>query len=98
VEGFGLDEGSLCIGIGISISISNGDVSFGESGQSHRDLTAIGTVVNTAARAQSAARGGQILVTKTVRDRCQKNIVQGDGNPYNLKGLRAPIELYDAGT
>ena len=88
-----LDEGSLCIGIGIS----SGDVSFGEFGQSHRDLTAIGTVVNIAARAQSAARGGQILVTKTVRDRCEKDIVQGDGNIYNLKGLLAPIELYDAG-
>jgi adenylate cyclase len=46
VEGLGLAEGSLCIGIGIS----SGDVSFGEFGRSHRDLTAIGTVVNTAAR------------------------------------------------
>jgi adenylate cyclase len=94
VEGLGLDEGSLCIGIGIS----SGNVSFGEFGKSHRDLTAIGTVVNIAARAQSAARGGQILVTKTVRDRCEKDIVQGDGSIYNLKGLLAPIELYDAGT
>jgi adenylate cyclase len=94
VAGLGLDEGSLCIGIGIS----SGDVSFGEFGRSHRDLTAIGTVVNTAARAQSAARGGQILVTKTVRDRCEKDIVQGDGSMYDLKGLAAPIELYDAGT
>jgi adenylate cyclase len=94
VEGLGLAEGSLCIGIGIS----SGDVSFGEFGRSHRDLTAIGTVVNTAARAQSAARGGQILVTKTVRDRCEKDIVQGDGSMYDLKGLGAPIELYDAGT
>jgi adenylate cyclase len=94
VEGLGLGEGSLCIGIGIS----SGDVSFGEFGRSHRDLTAIGTVVNTAARAQSAARGGQILVTKTVHDRCEKDIVQGDGSMYDLKGLAAPIELYDAGT
>jgi adenylate cyclase len=94
MEGLALDEGSLRIGIGIS----SGDVSFGEFGQSHRDLTAIGTVVNIAARAQSAARGGQILVTKTVRDRCEKNIVQGDGSKYSLKGLGTPIELYDAGT
>jgi adenylate cyclase len=55
-------------------------------------------VVNTAARAQSAAREGQILVTKTVRDRCEKEIVQGDGSIYDLKGLGAPIELYNAGT
>ena len=92
VSGLGLDEGSLSIGI------SSGDVSFGEFGHSHRDLTAIGTVVNTAARAQSAARGGQILVTKSVRDRCPKGIVQSEGTRYSLKGLGAPIELYDAGT
>jgi adenylate cyclase len=91
VQGLGLDEENLCIGIGIS----SGEVSFGEFGQSHRDLTAIGTVVNTAARAQSAARAGQILVTGTVRDRC--DIVRGDGSSYNLKGLAAPVELYDAG-
>jgi len=94
VEGLGLDEGSLCIGIGIS----SGDVSFGEFGRSHRDLTAIGTVVNTAARAQSVARGKQILVTKNVRDRCEKDVVQGGGSMYDLKGLASPIELYDAGT
>lgn len=93
VEGLGMDEESLCIGIGIC----SGNVSFGEFGQSHRDLTAIGTVVNTAARAQSAARAGQILVTRTVRDRCEKDIVRGDASIYDLKGLAAPVELYDAG-
>jgi adenylate cyclase len=92
VEGLGLVEGSLCIGIGIS----SGQVSFGEFGQSHRDLTAIGTVVNTAARAQSAADGGQILVTKAVRDRCAKDVVKGDGSVHDFKGFGAPIELYDA--
>jgi adenylate cyclase len=92
VAGLGLEDGSLCIGIGIS----SGAVSFGEFGQSHRDLTAIGTVVNTAARAQSAARGGQILVTQAVRDRCEKDAIQGSGNSYDLKGLSEPIELFDA--
>jgi adenylate cyclase len=61
-EGVGLDEGDLGIGIGIN----TGETSFGEFGRSHRDLTAIGTVVNTAARAQSVADAGQILVTKAV--------------------------------
>ena len=93
VQGLDVAEGSLCIGIGIS----SGNLSFGEFGQSHRDLTAIGTVVNTAARAQSAARPGQILVTGTVRDRCGKDAVFGHGTPYDLKGLAAPIDLYDAG-
>src|SRR5512134_567333 len=45
--------------IGVGIGIDCGEVSFGEFGRSHRDLTAIGTVVNTAARAQAAAEAGQ---------------------------------------
>src|ERR1700682_1993873 len=93
VEGLDIGEESLCIGIGIN----SGNVSFGEFGQSHRDLTAIGTVVNTAARAQSVARAGQILVTDAVRDRCEKDVVHSDGRKYDLKGLATSVELYDAG-
>jgi adenylate cyclase len=93
VEGLDLDEGSLCIGIGVS----SGNVSFGEFGQSHRDLTAIGTVVNTAARAQSVARAGRIMVTGAVRDRCGEDVVSGEPIKYDLKGIATPIELYDAG-
>src|SRR3712207_602628 len=63
-DGMGAD-GELGVGIGMD----SGDTSFGEFGRSHRDLTAIGTVVNTAARAQSAAAPGEILVTRTVHDR-----------------------------
>jgi class 3 adenylate cyclase len=92
VEGLDLAEDDLGIGIGIS----SGDVSFGEFGQSHRDLTAIGTVVNTAARAQSVARAGQILITSSVRDRCPKDIVHTEGTRFDLKGLAGPTELYDA--
>ena len=40
---------------GVGIGIHCGQVSFGEFGRSHRDVTAIGTVVNTAARIQAAA-------------------------------------------
>src|SRR5258708_7418141 len=93
VKGLDVAEGSLCIGIGIS----SGNVSFGEFGQSHRDLTAIGTVVNTAARAQSVARPGQILGKGAVRDRCGRDAVSGQGTPYEFNGLAAPLQLHDAG-
>jgi adenylate cyclase len=92
VQGLDVADDSLCIGIGIS----SGNLSFGEFGQSHRDLTAIGTVVNTAARAQSVARAGHILVTEAVRNRC-KDMVSDDGKKYELKGLATPIELFEAG-
>src|SRR5262245_1673132 len=76
------DESDLHIGIGIS----GGIVKFGEFGQSHRDLTAIDTVVNTAARAQSAAHAGQILVTATVRDQSkdENNVVYGEARKCHL--------------
>jgi adenylate cyclase len=50
VGAFGAESDEFGVGVGIH----TGEVSFGEFGHSHRDLTAIGTVVNMAARAQAA--------------------------------------------
>jgi adenylate cyclase len=86
----GLDEGDLGIGIGIN----TGETSFGEFGRSHRDLTAIGTVVNTAARAQSVADAGRILVTKAVCDQAPHQTAECECREYRLKGFDKPIELY----
>lgn len=89
-ENSGLDGSELGVGIGID----SGESSFGEFGRSHRDLTAIGTVVNTAARAQSAAEPGGILVTKTVYDRARRQTAGSEGRNYQLRGFEKPIELY----
>jgi class 3 adenylate cyclase len=87
-----VDRGGAALGIGIGID--SGMVSFGEFGRSHRDLTAIGTVVNTAARAQSAAQPGQILVTQAVRDRSGTPLASSEGRLYALMGIIEPVELY----
>src|SRR3954452_12569980 len=92
VKAHGLTENELGIGIGIH----SGELSFGEFGRSHRDLTAIGTVVNTASRAQSAASADQILVTREVFRRVQPELADSEVNAYQLKGFQAPIELYAA--
>jgi adenylate cyclase len=89
-EGSGLEGSELGVGIGID----SGDASFGEFGRSHRDLTAIGTVVNTAARAQSVAESGRILVTRAVYDRARHQMAGSDGQEYDLKGFDKPVELY----
>lgn len=81
---------------GVGIGIDSGTVKFGEFGRSHRDLTAIGTVVNTAARAQSAAAAGQILVTKPVHDRAASLAWNGAPTDHVLKGFEAPVSLYSA--
>jgi adenylate cyclase len=91
-ETHGLNAGELGIGIGIH----SGELSFGEFGRSHRDVTAIGTVVNTASRAQSVAEPGQILVTQAVYERAQAELMDSRAKPYRLKGFDAPIELYAA--
>ncbi len=88
----GVDERSLGVGIGID----SGIMKFGEFGRSHRDLTAIGTVVNVAARAQSAAAPGAILATQRVRDRTPALDWSDAGRDYTLKGLEAPVRLYAA--
>jgi class 3 adenylate cyclase len=83
-------------GLGVGIGIHAGELSFGEFGRSHRDLTAIGTVVNTASRAQSAAGAGQILVTAEVYRRARSDLGDAEPKPYRLKGFEQPIELYAA--
>jgi class 3 adenylate cyclase len=80
--------------LGVGIGIDSGQISFGEFGRAHRDLTAIGTVVNTAARAQSAAEAGQILVTETVCDRAPLLTSERQGQDYDLKGFENPVRLF----
>ncbi len=82
--------------LGIGIGIHTGELSFGEFGQSHRDLTAIGTVVNTASRAQSVAAADQILVTDAVHRRALADLADSQPKIYQLKGFDTPIELYAA--
>jgi adenylate cyclase len=92
VEALGLDAVDLGIGIGVHC----GELSFGEFGRSHRDLTAIGTVVNMAARVQSVAAGGEILMTQAV---CARVPAESAGSParqYSLKGFADPVTLYAA--
>ena len=88
-----LEESALGVGIGID----TGELSFGEFGRSHRDLTAIGAVVNTASRAQSVAEAGEILVTQAIYDKARAELEGSLARQYNLKGFDASIGLYGAG-
>jgi len=91
LETIGTRDAELGIGIGIDC----GDTNFGEFGTSHRDLTAVGTVVNRAARAQAAAKSGEILVTAAVRER-SSGMVDGEGRDFSLKGFEQPVRLFAA--
>lgn len=82
--------------IDIGIGIDSGPVQFGEFGRAVRELTAIGTVVNTAARAQSVAMPGEILLTRAARDRAAASLDAPVGRSYELKGFTQPVELFAA--
>jgi class 3 adenylate cyclase len=84
------------VDVGVGIGIHCGEISFGEFGHAHRDVTAIGTVVNTASRAQSAAAEGQVLLTQAVYDRAQAELTGAHAREYQLKGFEQPIRLYAA--
>lgn len=86
--------GHAGIEVGVGIGIHCGELSFGEFGRAHRDLTAICTVVNTASRVQSVATSGEILVTKAVYERASDDLRDSTAKPYELKGFDRPVELY----
>jgi adenylate cyclase len=91
-QALGIEEVDAGVGIGIHC----GELSFGEFGRSHRDVTAIGAVVNTASRAQSAATAGEILLTQAVYDRAKLELADSRFQEYQLKGIEAPTLLYAA--
>jgi adenylate cyclase len=82
--------------ISVGIGINCGELSFGEFGRTHRDLTAIGTVVNIAARAQSVAAAGEVLVTEAVYERALPDLADSTSKPYELKGVDGSVALYAA--
>ena len=82
--------------LGVGIGIHTGQLSFGEFGRSHRDLTAIGTVVNTAARAQAVAAAGQILVTRAVYEWARSDMSGSEAHQYMLKGFPESMDLFAA--
>jgi adenylate cyclase len=82
--------------IGVGIGLDTGKVNFGEFGRTHQDLTAIGTVVNIASRAQSAAAPDQILMTAAVREKAAAMLPESAGRDYQLKGIDAPAKLWAA--
>ena len=80
--------------IGVGVGIASGKVNFGEFGRAHHDLTAIGTVVNLASRAQSAAAADEILLTQAVYERAASELRESWPREYRLKGLNEPARLW----
>jgi len=95
-ETLGAELGLVGAELGVGVGIHCGDLSFGEFGRSHRDLTAIGTVVNLASRAQSAAAAGEILVTQAIYERARSELADSRPQQRALKGFEGSTTLYVA--
>ncbi len=82
--------------LGIGIGINYGEVVVGNIGTAEAmDYTIIGDVVNTAQRVESAARSGQVLITKNALSRVEGKIEFQALKPVQLKGKSLPVEIYE---
>ncbi len=84
-------EETLPIGVGVHMGLASvGNVNKGET----KDFTAVGDVVNTAARLQSCALAGQIIVSDEVYARAASSCPQAEPTSFSVKGKSEPVRAY----
>jgi adenylate cyclase len=91
------DEPWLPLGIGLDVGLAYvGNVGSGEV----KDFTALGDVVNTAARLQTAAAAGQIVLSQRLFDRLAARPLNAAEASLDLKGKQAaePAHVIELGT
>jgi class 3 adenylate cyclase len=82
--------------IGVGIGINTGFVTLGSIGSDHfKDYTVIGTQVNLAARLESMAQPGQILVAHRTYSRAKNHVEAEAIGEIKVKGIHAPVMVYN---
>ena len=81
-------------GWGVGVGIHTGEIAIGEVGQFCRDFTAIGPVINLAARLQGAARPGEVLVSADAYDQLGTGRSADGPRMLQLKGIERPVTAY----
>jgi adenylate cyclase len=78
------------------IGISSGDVIVGNIGSpQHMDYTAIGDEMNIASRLQGLAKGGQILVTRSVYEATESDFQFREFGTLPVKGKKNLVEIFE---
>lgn len=81
--------------ISYGIGVNCGDAVVGNIGCEFRmDYTAIGDTVNTAARLESRAKAGEILISEAVYRRIEDRVLAEAVGEMELKGKSVPVKVY----
>lgn len=77
------------------IGVSTGPAVIGNVGAGdQRSFTAVGDTTNVAARLQTAAQPGQVLITAETYGRAAADVIATSVGPLRLKGKAEPIEAF----
>ncbi|MFC1853404.1 adenylate/guanylate cyclase domain-containing protein [candidate division CSSED10-310 bacterium] len=80
----------------IAVAIHYGEVIIGNVGSEKRmEFTAIGDVVNTAARMEKIAKPNQILITETIRDHLSEHFSIKSHGRFALRGKSQDIDVFE---
>jgi class 3 adenylate cyclase len=80
--------------VGVGIGIHTGDTSVGQLGNTTKDFTFIGSVVNIASRVQGFASVGEIVITKQVYDHLADRYPNLAAHTQHVKGIDHPVTFY----
>jgi len=81
--------------LGVGIGINTGYATVGNVGsEMHRDYTVIGNQVNVAARLESLARSGEILISQRTYSKVKEAIAAEEGGEIQVKGIHHPVKVY----
>lgn len=81
--------------VAFGIGVNCGEAVIGNIGCDKRmDFTAIGDTVNTAARLESRAKAGQILISEKLYDRVKDKVEAEFAGAYELKGKKNSVNTY----